>query len=730
MLAETSQWVAYLEVAKAVAMTVFGLGLLIFVHELGHFAVAKMCGVKCERFFLGFDVPLGRFVNWLLRRPGEFSLFGLRIPRTIGPTVKVGETTYGIGILPLGGYVGMLGQNDDPRMSEEQIRESQLNDGSDPMKEIVGPNGEKIMVNARSYIAKSVPQKMAIISAGVVMNVIFAFLLAVWAFELGVPSQPCILSGTDPGAPAWVSGLQPGDRVVRINGEEVKWFDELRNEVTLSGEGDVVKFEIERPGTEGTVVYDLAPSRERFKLAQVGAQSPRSLELIASDKPYFPKPYFPFSPAADAEGIPSGATVVAVARTPVADYREYIRLLMQQVDQPLEFTFKVPPKEGEAKGETKQVTIAPNPREHTGLVMKMSPIDAIQVGSPAEAAGLQVGDRLLTIDEIPVGVGEDGKLGIDPALIDFHLLDKARKAEAVILTILRPAATKGAADERLTLSIAPQEPLSLDEALSPKSAMAASTLGIAYYLTNEIDAVLPGTPASQTDLKAGERIVSVKFEVPKEDRKDFGVSKKPLKIDDEQPAMAFLVSTLQDFPPGLKLHFMVADAKGGEPREVTVGIAQQQGVFTPERGLALKPIVRDRQGSNLAESASMAWTETGRSLTSVYRFLYRLTSGGIPVRAMGGPVTIARASYLHASQGFPTLLLFLTLISANLAVVNFLPIPVLDGGHMAFLAYEGITGRPPNENIAQALTMVGLGLILCLMIFVFGLDLGLIDRNL
>src|SRR5690606_14856885 len=106
------QWVAYFAVAKAVAMTIFGLGLLIFVHALGHFAVAKMCGVKCERFFLGFDVPLGRFVNWLLRRPGEFSLFGLRIPRTIGPTVKVGETTYGIGILPLGGYVGMLGQND------------------------------------------------------------------------------------------------------------------------------------------------------------------------------------------------------------------------------------------------------------------------------------------------------------------------------------------------------------------------------------------------------------------------------------------------------------------------------------------------------------------------------------------------------------------------------------------------------------------------------------------
>src|SRR5690606_35437502 len=98
-------------------------------------------------------------------------------------------------------------------------------------------------------------------------------------FELGVPSQLCVVGGTDPGAPAWVSGLQPGDKVVRIDGEEVKWFDQLRNEVTLSGEGDVVKFEIERPGVEETIIYELAPSRQRLKIAQVGARGPRSLNL-------------------------------------------------------------------------------------------------------------------------------------------------------------------------------------------------------------------------------------------------------------------------------------------------------------------------------------------------------------------------------------------------------------------------------------------------------------------
>ncbi|MCX7417558.1 MAG: site-2 protease family protein, partial [Planctomycetia bacterium] len=75
------------------------------------------------------------------------------------------------------------------------------------------------------------------------------------------------------------------------------------------------------------------------------------------------------------------------------------------------------------------------------------------------------------------------------------------------------------------------------------------------------------------------------------------------------------------------------------------------------------------------------------------------------------------------------LLLFLTMLSANLAVVNFLPIPVLDGGHMIFLAYEWVRGKPPSEGVVAVLSYVGLALILSLMLFVFGLDLGLIPRR-
>ena len=82
-----------------------GLGLVIFVHELGHFVVAKACGVKCEKFYLGFDVPI--------------KIGPLALPRTLG-RVQWGETEYGIGIIPLGGYVKMLGQDDNPANAQKE----------------------------------------------------------------------------------------------------------------------------------------------------------------------------------------------------------------------------------------------------------------------------------------------------------------------------------------------------------------------------------------------------------------------------------------------------------------------------------------------------------------------------------------------------------------------------------------------------------------------------------
>jgi len=110
-----------------IAWVAVGLGMVIFFHELGHFAVAKWCDVNVERFSIGFGPIL---FSW-----------------------KWGETEYALSAIPFGGYVKMLGQDDaDP---------SQL-------------TSEEIAQDPRSYLAKNVFQRMAIISAGVTMNIITA----------------------------------------------------------------------------------------------------------------------------------------------------------------------------------------------------------------------------------------------------------------------------------------------------------------------------------------------------------------------------------------------------------------------------------------------------------------------------------------------------------------------------------------------------------------------------
>jgi regulator of sigma E protease len=88
-----------------IAKIALGIGFVIFVHELGHFLAAKICGVKCEKFYVGFDVPI--------------KIGPIQLPSKL-IHFQYGETEYGVGLIPLGGYVKMLGQEDYPANAAEE----------------------------------------------------------------------------------------------------------------------------------------------------------------------------------------------------------------------------------------------------------------------------------------------------------------------------------------------------------------------------------------------------------------------------------------------------------------------------------------------------------------------------------------------------------------------------------------------------------------------------------
>jgi regulator of sigma E protease len=180
------------------------------------------------------------------------------------------------------------------------------------------------------------------------------------------------------------------------------------------------------------------------------------------------------------------------------------------------------------------------------------------------------------------------------------------------------------------------------------------------------------------------------------------------------------MQVLQDRPEGTQIRLTYK--RGGEVREALLKPVVAEGYFVPERGFALEPVTRIRVSQSWNEAAQRGWDETVRSLTMVYRFLGKLGTQ-VPVTALGGPVTIAKAAGFSAFEGPGKLLVFLTMLSANLAVLNFLPIPLLDGGHMVFLAWEGIRGKPAGEKFVMAMQTAGMVFIITLMLFVISLDL-------
>ena len=189
----------------------FVLGVLVFVHELGHFLVARWHGVRVLTFSLGFG------------------------PKLL--SVKRGDTEYCLSLIPLGGYVKMAGENPDDQ-----------------------PQGA-----ADEFLSKSKWQRFQVLMAGPAMNMILAvLLLAVVLMQgdrvLAFLSRPAVLGVVQAGSPAAAGGMQAGDEVVRINGRAISTWEELDMAVSSKPEYDV-EFVVRRSGQERTLTVRPATTK-------------------------------------------------------------------------------------------------------------------------------------------------------------------------------------------------------------------------------------------------------------------------------------------------------------------------------------------------------------------------------------------------------------------------------------------------------------------------------------
>lgn len=329
------------------------IGPLIFIHELGHLLAAKLVGVKAVRFSLGFGPALAR--------------------------VRIGETEYRIAPIPLGGYVTLLGASPDEELSPQEADRALRN--------------------------KPLWARYLVLGAGPAFNLLLPLFLY-FAFFLGhtVVAPPIIGTMQDDSAAA-TSGLEPGDRVVAIEGDDIHAWHEMQDRVREAPEREL-RLQIERDG----VRFDrFVTPRKNVVKNLVGEQEARGLLGV------YPWVYAPQigitdteSPA-HAEGLQTGDIITSVNGEPVETIEGLEKELERSRDGALRLTYLRPRA---ARGEfgrylwfdSYHARLLPRHErgQSTGLLPANTFIRTVEPGSPAATAGLAPGDRVLAVGDRPV----------------------------------------------------------------------------------------------------------------------------------------------------------------------------------------------------------------------------------------------------------------------------------------------------------------------------------------
>ncbi len=690
-----------------VLMIVIGFGLVIVVHELGHFLAARWAGIRVHAFAVGFGPAVFSWRKGLgLRRGSSEREYRKLVDKSGGvePTVEdakraatdesfaagvlrgISSTEYRLNWFPFGGYVKMLGQDD-----------------LDPSARSGAPD---------AFNSKPVWKRMIVISAGVIMNLLLAAVLFMVVFAFGMRETAPVIGEVARGLPAEAAGLRSGDVVVRINDHKAESFTDLQIAAAMAKRGQPIELVVQRDGENQTIRVEPQPGgREKFlQIGVTPATSSRTWPLPKGERER--EVSAEILKRLSLPGVELGSELLRVdgvalqpvtlpdgRAIPLADpLFDHIRA---SGGKPVVATFRGP------DATERDITIVPRPQLQTAWtplttnrvmvehLMGLSPVMKI---AHVEALRTAARERLREGD-IFARIGAQEWPDMASGIREI----KASKGAEIELVLLRdgelvsvsaPVSSEG------TIGFMPEPSLDVSIISAPPELYA-----------RDHGSDQPGTPAARLipSVLPGMRVVSL-------------AGTPVSSFGDMRTAMVAATRDALAAAAGITIELELAAPIGAAPRENE----RVRLSLTPEEVRSLHalgwqaPTGLDelfetasivQVASNPVEALGIGIRKTHRSMVLTYITFARLFEGTVRVEHLKGPVGIAHVGSRFAAEGIIYLLYFLALISVNLAVINFLPIPIVDGGLFTMLAIEGITRRPVPAGVQNALTLVGLLLI-------------------
>ncbi|MBC7833510.1 MAG: site-2 protease family protein [Phycisphaerales bacterium] len=696
-----------------VLLVFIGFSLIIIAHELGHFLAARWAGIRVLAFAVGFGPALVSYRRGLGWRQGsserEYEQRTKALAATddsfapdAGPHAPIARpalpgsispTEYRFNSLPFGGYVKMLGQED------------------------VNPTATSSAPD--SFSSAPIWKRMVVISAGVLMNILLAALLFIIVYAVGLRIEPARVGFTAPGTPGATAvalnaaqagitdpGLKPGDLITSIGGRPAQSFKDVSLASLMARPGRALAMTVERPHVATPLEFSITPRLDPLsKTLQLGVgpgYSNTLVSIVGSTKVF------------DATmerlglvGVRPGMTLTHVNREPAHRYADLAIAAAASGGNPFTVTFS-------GGADSLQLTLLPRPAMQA-IAFRLD--DAGTLAAIDHVLGIvpvmMVGDvrdnattNKLMSGDVFASIGDAQW----PSIVEGMAQIRSQSGGTVSITVLRRGGDARAGSEPQLVPLGPVR-VNADGTIgfTPRDDSPGRLLVAGWPPLVPYDAEVPpsgaslGIPPGSTITAVSGSPVSTLFEL-------------------REAIKARAVTTTGGAPVSVPLTY-VDPAGQSHTIEWLIPAAEfalLRGLSwdSPIPGEVFEPEEIVLQEKNPLAAMGVGLHETRRIILTTYLTFVRLAQGSVKVEHLKGPVGIAHMGAIVAQRGYIWLLFFLAMVSVNLAVVNFLPIPIADGGHFLMLLYERIVGKPVSVVVQNSLTMAGLGFIVVMFLIV------------